>query len=591
PENELTWVAETIFTRLLYLVTVIVVIGSDFVFAILRLQAELFPTLPVPKQDLSNLSLLIGALLVSIVLLTGALTLDFMEVLPEQVRLFPKLDRGKRRLLLGISVLSFVMSLVVVGLLFLQGQLLISLGQTFNLGTLLLATLLGILQVLVVFLGAWGAVRGLAILLALLGGVIGLTLHVVAVALRWIGDAIDLIGTVVLRNLILALAALFGRRANEPVSAPSKDSALAIVGYGDRSSSFTALLCEEVAQMYSRSGLLAAGTYSSEPAVQDAAHARLVRVGMNDISPLSAHDVEPLNTLKTHVQAIYQRKKALNKLLLWVVDGERAASSLGMLGILKREVPDLTITILCLLPPEGIRKSDPRDQINRLFGQRPGDHPITTTIMVDDRSPLYTRWGEPVADRLVARTLSGMLLAPQHNPGNPSFLSVMRGLTEEDHTFAALAVDTAGIDTTGGTSEVATSGGVAAHQPKDSGSVSSEVAAERTERSAGNLLSGSPATTVDILPDKDHDGVYVNFIVPISARTQDFITYRGRISKWLADEQDLYLYGVVEGSGVALPDSTAQHDRYAQVGVLYPYDISGGGTRVAQLSTPGERES
>jgi hypothetical protein len=438
------------------------------------------------------------------------------------------------------------------------------------------------LQVLVVFLGAWGAVRGLAILLALLGGVIGLALHVVAVALRWIGDAIDLIGTVVLRNLILALAALFGRRTNEPVSAPSKDSALTIVGFGDRSSSFTALLCEEVARMYGRSGLLAAGTHSSEPAVQDAAHARLVRVGMNDISPLSAHDAEPLVTLKSHIQAVYQRKKALNKMLLWVVDGERAAQSLGALGSLKREEPDISITILCLLPPEGIRKSDPRGAISRLFGQRLGqsDHMITTTIMVDDRSPLYTRWGEPVADRLVARTLAGMLLAPQHNPGNPSFLSVIRGLTEESHTFAALAVDTVGID-------IAGSEGDSARQPKDGGSVSSIVAAERTEEFSANLLSGSPATTVGVLPDKNDAGVYVNFIVPISARTQDFLTYRGLISKWLADKHDLYLYGVVEGSGVSLPDSTARYDRYAQVGVLYPYDTSG----AAQLNRPAESGS
>jgi hypothetical protein len=578
-ETPLTWVAETIFTRLLYLATVIVIVLSDFVFAILRLQAVLFPSLPAPKQDLSSLSLLIGAFFISIVLLTGALTLDFLDVLPEPVRLFPSLPRNRRMLLLGISVLSFVLTLVAVGLLFFQGQVLTSLADTFPAGAIFLATLIGVLQVLVVFLGAWGAIRGLAILLALLGGLIGLVLHIVAVALRWVGDAIDLIGTVVLRNLVLAIAALLGRRAEPSVGTPTKGSALSIIGFGDRSSSFAALLCEEVARMYGRGGLLAAGTYSSEPAVQDAAHARLVRVGMNDISPLSAHDVEPLVTLKTHVQALYARKKAVNKQLLWVVDGERAVSSLGTLGTLKREAPDLTITILCLLPPEGIRKSDPHGPISRLFAQRQreGEHTITTTIMVDDRSPLYTHWGEPIADRLVARTLSGMLLAPQHNPGNPSFLSVIRGLTEENQPFAALAVDTVGIDTAGDSRE----GG---RPTKESGSVSSAVAAARTEEFGGNLLSGSPVTTVAALPDKSDPGVYVNFIVPISARTPDFVTYRGLISKWLADKQDLYLYSVVEGSGVVTPDSTTSYDRYAQIGVLYPYNPAG----VPELSRPSE---
>src|SRR5262249_7745499 len=57
-ETRFLWVAETIFVRLLYLATVIVVVGSDFVFAILRLQAVLFPTLPAPIHDLTFLSLL-----------------------------------------------------------------------------------------------------------------------------------------------------------------------------------------------------------------------------------------------------------------------------------------------------------------------------------------------------------------------------------------------------------------------------------------------------------------------------------------------------------------------------------------------------
>jgi hypothetical protein len=594
------WIAEIIFTRLLYLVTVVVVVGSDFVLAILRLQAVLFPTLPTPVHDLSVLSLLIGGLFVSIVLLTGALTLDFMDVLPEPVRLFPDITTGQRIFLLCVSVISFLLSLVAVGLLFFQGQVLTSLANTNPVGAVLLATMIGVLQVLVVFLGAWGAIRGLAILLALLGGLIGVVLHLVAVALRWVGDAIDLIGAVVLRNFILAIAALFGRRSAPSFGTPSKDSALSVVGFGDRSSSFTALLCEEVARMYGRSGLLAAGTYSGEPAVQDAAHARLVRVGMNDISPLSAHDTDPLGTLSTSLSHTYQRKKAVNKQLLWVVDGERAVQSLGTLVALRRELTDLAITIVCLLPPEGIRKSDPRGQIAQIFGQQKGqkERIITTTIMVDDRSPLYTRYGEPLADRLVARTLSGMLLAPRHSTGNPSFLSVMHGLSDVGHAFAALAVDTAGIDTS--TTRVD-----GKRATTESGSVSSEVAAERTEEVAGNLLTGSPATTVPELPSNTSEGVlvpaeapqksvnasfargpattvtelpnkgdlgiYISFIVPISARSPDFATYRGLISKWLADQQDLYLYGVVEGTGIVLPNSTTTYDRYAQIGVLYPY--------------------
>jgi hypothetical protein len=560
------WIAEIIFTRLLYLVTVVVVVGSDFVLAILRLQAVLFPTLPTPVRDLSALSLLIGGLFVSIVLLTGALTLDFMDVLPKAVRLFPDITTGQRIFLLFVSVISFVLSLVAVGLLFFQGQVLTSLANANPVGAVFLATLIGVLQVLVVFLGAWGAIRGLAILLALLGGLIGVALHLVAIALRWVGDAIDLLGTVVLRNLILAIAALFGRREAQQVRAPSATSALSIVGFGDRSSSFTALLCEDVATMYGRSGLLAGGTYSSEPAVQDAAHARLVRAGVNDISPLSAHDTEPLVTLKTHLLATYQRKKAVNKVLLWVVDGERAAQAAGMLQDLKREAPDLTITILCLLPPEGIRKSDPFGVLGKLFVLKQGanDTTITTTIIVDDRSPLYIHHGEPLADRLVARTLSGMLLAPQHSTGNPSFLTVMRGLTDDGKPFAALAIDSDGVATT--SQDTARAGS----QSRGSGSVAPETALDATTDLANKLLTGATATTIAETLNKPYAaGPYISFIVPITAKRPEFASYRGLISRWLADEKDLYLYGVVQGQGVETPESATKSNRHVQVGVLY----------------------
>jgi hypothetical protein len=143
----------------------------------------------------------------------------------------------------------------------------------------------------------------------------------------------------------------------------------------------------------------------------------------------------------------------------------------------------------------------------------------------------------------------------------------MRGLSEENRAFAALAVDTVGIDN-------AREQGGGKRQSKEGGSVSSIVAAERTEEFAGNLLSRAPATTVEELPQKNAPGLYVNFIVPIAARSAEFANYRGLISKWLADTQDLYLYGVVEGSGVILPDSTTRYDRYAQIGVLYPYYVS-----------------
>lgn len=562
------WVAETIFVRLLYLATVVIVIGSDFVFAILRLQAVLFPSLPTPVHDLTLLSLLTGGLFVAIVLLTGALTLDFLNVLPPPARLFPDLDDGKRRLLLVISVLSFVLSILTVGALFLQGQLLTSLADSFPLGAIALATLIGVLQVLVVFLGAWGAIRGLAILLALLGGVIGLVLHIIALILRWVGDALDVIGTSILRDLIYGIAAIFGHRREQSPRANGISNMLSIVGYGDRSSSFTALLCEDVVHMYARAGLLAAGAYAEEPSVREDVRSRLARVGVNNISPLSNHDAEPLLTLKNHVIRAYHGKGASNKVLLWIVDGEKAAQCTATLASLKTELPDLSITVLCLLPPGGIRSREPFTQLTKLATQKlvKGDTAINTTIVVDDRSPLYRILGEPIADHLVARSLSGMLLAPLHNPANPSFVTVVRSLNEAGFAFAALATDSAGIVT-------AEPGGspAGARQSKGSGSVSPELALARTEELTKRLLTGARATTVEVPPDSKQQALYVNFVVPIASRSPEFSKFRGLISNSLADEYGIYLYGVVDGEGVDLSESvlTSKGDRYTQVGVLY----------------------
>jgi hypothetical protein len=566
-ETPFAWVAETIFIRLLYLATVVVIVVSDFIFAILRLQAVLFPSLPAPTQDLSRLSLLTGALLVSIVLLSGALTLDFFNVLPPPARLFPNLAPGKRRLLLVISILSFVLSIVVVGALFLEGQLLISLAATSPAGAIALATLIGVLQVLVVFIGAWGAVRGLAIILALLGGIVGIVLHLVALLLRWVGDAFDVIGTSVIPELIFGIAAIFGHRRERPARPSSVSNVLSIVGYGDRSSAFTALLCEDVLGMYGRAGLLAAGVYAEEPAVRDTVRRRLGQLGVNNISPVANNDHDPLNSLRTHVLRAYQRKGESNKLLLWVVDGEQAVRCASTLSDLKREMHDLSIAVVCLLPPGGVRGASPYPVLEKLATHKESatvEPAISTTILVDDQSPLYKIYGEPIADHMVARSLSGMLLAPLHNPSNPSFVAVTRSINQAGFVFSALAADSKGIVTS------SASGGAAGRPAAGSGSVAPEQALARAQVITEELLKNPSTVTYDARPTADEPSLYLNFVVPISASSPEFVTFRGQISHFLA-EHSIYLYSVTDGDGIDLSERepSAKGDRYTQVGLLY----------------------
>jgi hypothetical protein len=92
----------------------VIIVVSDFVFTVLRLQAVLFPDLPI-NPELANLSDLSGALFVSMVFLTGALTLDFLGVLPPPARLFPTMDNKKRRMFLALSLGAFLLNMAVVG--------------------------------------------------------------------------------------------------------------------------------------------------------------------------------------------------------------------------------------------------------------------------------------------------------------------------------------------------------------------------------------------------------------------------------------------------------------------------------------------
>ena len=572
-ETPFAWVAETIFVRLLYLATVIVIVGSDFVFAILRLQAVLFPTLPtiVKSPFFSDLSLLTGALLVSIVLLSGALTLDFFNVLPPPARLFPHIETWKRHVLLVVSILGFLLSIIVVGVLFLEGQLLTSLATSSPLGAVALATLIGVLQVLVVFLGAWGALRGLAIIFALLGGIVGIVLHLIALLLRWLGEVFDVIGTVVIPELIWAIAAIFGRRRDRSARPAGVTNVLSIVGYGDRSSAFTALLCGDVLKMYGRTGLLAAGTYAEEPSVRETVHRQLVQLGVNNISPAAANDHNPLNTLRQHLVRTYQGKGGTNQMLLWVVDGEQAVRCASTLSELKRDMHDLSIAVLCLLPPGGVRGTNPFPVLEKLAKHNESstvDAAVSTTILVDDQSPLYKIYGEPIADAIVARSLSGMLLAPLHNPSNPSFVAVTRSLSQAGFAFCALAADSKGIVT--GTSSASP------RSPVGSGSVSPQQALDRTQVITDELLKNPSTVTYDTRPTADEPSLYLNFVIPISASSPEFVDFRGRISHFLA-EHSIYLYSVTDGDGVDLSarEPSAKGDRYTQVGMLYGVQAPG----------------
>jgi hypothetical protein len=199
--------------------------------------------------------------------------------------------------------------------------------------------------------------------------------------------------------------------------------------------------------------------------------------------------------------------------------------------------------------------AEPFTQLKRLATQKlvKGETAISTAIVVDDRSPLYRRLGQPVAERMVARSLAGMLLAPQHSPANPSFLTVVRNLDQGGFAFTALATTS---------TSAAGEGEAAGSVPRGaaSGVVSAEQALARIKDLTDQVLNGATMSTV-AQGERDGAAPYLNFIVPISRRSPEFAKLRELISTWLPEERSIYLYSVVAGDGSVVGDT--------QVGMLY----------------------
>ena len=177
---------------------------------------------------------------------------------------------------------------------------------------------------------------------------------------------------------------------------------------------------------------------------------------------------------------------------------------------------------------------------------------------------MYRILGEPEADKLVARSLSGMLLAPLHNTANP-VVRQRRPRAQRGGAGLLGAGDRLGghrhhrrrrerqphlrqrqrLDRAGGGAHAAI-GDAAAHGQ------------QLHHDAAGADQPRSPRST-STSSCRSRRGAH------------EAAEYRGHISNWLADHYSIYVYGVVDGEGIAITNNTtgAPGDRYTQVGVLY----------------------
>jgi len=569
PEIHATWVGEVIISHVLYLVAGVIIVVSDFVFTVLRLQAVLFPDLPI-NPELANLSDLSGALFVAMVFLTGALTLDFLGVLPPPARLFPTMDDKKRRMFLALSLGAFLLNMAVVGILFFAGQTLISYASTWPLGSLIIATLIGILQVLVMFLAAWGAIRGLSALLALSLGLVGIVLEFVAMILTWIHEALRTVGEHLVPDLIFGISGIFRPNPEHaPRPAPLTSNVLSVVGYGNTSSDFMAQLCADVTQLYTRSSLIAAGAYADDYHTVDDVRRRLNRLAITNNITTSGHEGAPLRTLRDNIVRAYHKRGDVQTTLLWVVDGEKLGECLEVFPDLKRTLGRVNITVVCFMP-QNVRDREPYRELLRLSSPSP-DHPadtppITLTVLIDRSSPLYLTHGDLHHGKVLARGLAGMTLAPIHNAANQSFLTIIQNLNAAGYHFAALAVDSTGL-----VAARPQRGFLSWWRPEEQGEVVWQDALTKLEKATDQIFNQNVGSSVKLPPDPSRVPVYVSYMAPLPAHSHDYSRFKSGMSSWLANQHNIESLSVVQGSGTDLSASKPQErgDRHGQVSVLY----------------------
>ena len=557
---------EVIIAHVLYLVAGVIIVVSDFVFTVLRLQAVLFPDLPISPQ-LASLSDLSGALFVSMVFLTGALTLDFLGVLPPPARLFPTMDEQKRRLFLAISLGAFLLNMVVVGILFFAGQTLISYASTWPLGSLIIATLIGVLQVLVMFLAAWGAIRGLSALLALALGVVGILFEFFALILTWSHEALRTVGEHLVPDLIFGVAGIFRPNPEHaPRPAPTTANVLSVVGYGNTSSDFMAQLSADITQLYSRSSLIAAGAYAEDYHTLDDVRRRLNRLAINNITT-AGQEGTPLQTLRDNIIRAYHKRGDVQTTLLWVVDGEKLAECLEVFPDLKRTLGNVNITVVCFLP-QNVRDRQPYRELLRLSSPEyhEGNPPVTLTVLIDRRSPLYRAHGDHHHGKVLARGLAGMTLAPIHNAANQSFLTIIQNLNAAGYHFAALAVDSTGL-----VAARPQRGMLSWWRPEEQGEVIWQDALTKMEDKTQEMVEEGVGSSIMSRPDPRRVPVYVSYLAPLAARSHDYAQFKSGMSKWLANTYNIEALSVVQGSGADLSASKPKErgDRHGQTTILY----------------------
>jgi hypothetical protein len=364
----------------------------------------------------------------------------------------------------------------------------------------------------------------------------------------------------------------------------------AVIGIGPVASQFTARLCQDIERLYAHPPLAAIGVYDPS-ASGDEARAALGQLPYPNISVTATQhheirseyetaenvDLAHLTDLQNALLRVERERQQPLEHLIWIVDAERVDVCAEPLRSLKRLLPRTFITVVSFLP-QVILDAAPLDTLAQLQTRDAalGQPVLGTAILIDRQSPLVREIGASYQDALLARSLATMLFAPLAHPKNPPFSKVMLTLHEAGYPFAAIALDSGGVNilepakwTRRVTAQL-----TGAPAPVN---VEYQHARWRLVQVIDALFSGQAAGTLHTPLERAQHPVHVAALVPYDRRDKRFEDLAADLSRWLSHVYGVASPTIAQGPGVDIsgvrPDRRG--DLYFQVSALYgvPYRV------------------
>jgi hypothetical protein len=252
--------------------------------------------------------------------------------------------------------------------------------------------------------------------------------------------------------------------------------------------------------------------------------------------------------------------------------GEKLNKCLDVFPDIKRTLGNVNITVVCFLP-QTVRGHQPYRELLRLSSPNyhAGNPPVTLTVLIDRRSPLYRSLGDLHHHNTLARGLAGMTLVPIHNAANQSFLTIIQNLNTAGYHFAALAVDSTEL-----VAARPQRGMLSWWLPAEQGEVRWKDALTKMEDVTQDMFERSVDSSVMLRADPQRVPVYVSYMAPLPVHSHDYTQFKTGTSAWLAQNYNIEALSVVQDSGSDLSASKPEKrgDRHGQATILYGFPDS-----------------